>query len=950
MNNKCKIILLILIKLIVIIVIQLLGVGILLKEDLLKSINLDYEQNDFCQTIKNVSEDNLDYYVCNNKFKKNKVIFLLIDSLPFDSLHDFLNLKEMKMTNLFRGEGIEYKQSGALFETILTGKFSRNYLASNEMKMDNLQKQFNNANMDIFYHIKDFPLYGLLNKTLIDKNKIVKNVGEMIPLLTFCDINNASFLSFRKEVLENYFDDSGLYFKEGLNQEILYQRANEKLRPEFEKIRKNFNYCFSKMNFSSYVFFTDTMDHINHISHRSSPLSLYAIFVIENFVKELINWINEEHGEYALALVSDHGGQLYYGEDTLCNHGCNSLGNEAVFFFYTKELGENYEEYKTNFEKEEIPIVSLNDFACTLTQVLNNTNLPLESTCTPRNIGNDKLIFFSSVKSKEIQLKKYIEKLIKKYPDLKEKYQEKYDEKLKNNTFNSYFKDLDSIYQAEEKLYDDYMKYLIDIQNELLRDVVKSGQNEIYFFIFYSVLIFFIIGILYFIRKLILLTREKVFKEMKKEPDKKNPFLTKLVTYTYIIVIILLIEPFICIFYNDSTNITFYIRLSVWIKFFSLLFLVIVVSYLNKVNNKNNYKKLIMIIIFILIVHLISTQIELFSSLDKYVNTQKKNDFFKIYLTYPLLIIYGGMELFSNRNYYFFAFKNCKIRYIYILMAYLIILSYYIFSFDFNLILTHEGHTPKEIYSLKIIYRLSFLLLLFIKPFVINKKDNNIVISSDIINLKLFLFVEIIFICVELARVEMLLLFNFILFYLCYCFKNEYDIFIKMIYMILIICYPEIHFIANQGTYTMDTSIKVTNKCPSQWADDRPIVMGIIFVVDKFRFNIMALGYMFNLTKISKKKIMNYYTEFLRLILSIQLFGILLCFLYFVKMEREGSYIQILYLIATKVMPLLVFDFIFLVNYFIYKIINIFYKDDILSEYEIIDNLENDLEESKINI
>ena len=53
MNNKCKIILLISIKLIIIIVIQLFGVGILLKEDLLKSINLDYEQNDFCQTIKN---------------------------------------------------------------------------------------------------------------------------------------------------------------------------------------------------------------------------------------------------------------------------------------------------------------------------------------------------------------------------------------------------------------------------------------------------------------------------------------------------------------------------------------------------------------------------------------------------------------------------------------------------------------------------------------------------------------------------------------------------------------------------------------------------------------------------------------------------------------------------------------------------------------------------------
>ena len=89
-------------------------------------------------------------------------------------------------------------------------------------------------------------------------------------------------------------------------------------------------------------------------------------------------------------------------------------GNEGVFFIYTKELGENYEKYKTNWESEEIPIISTNDFACTFIQALKNVNLPLESTCTPRYIGNDKLLMFTSVKSKEIQLKKYLEKLIKK--------------------------------------------------------------------------------------------------------------------------------------------------------------------------------------------------------------------------------------------------------------------------------------------------------------------------------------------------------------------------------------------------------------------------------------------------------------------------------------------------------------------------------------------------------
>ena len=68
-------------------------------------------------------------------------------------------------------------------------------------------------------------------------------------------------------------------------------------------------------------------------------------------------------------------------------------------------------------------------------QAIKNTNLPLESTCTPRYIGNDKLLMFTSVKSKEIQLKKYLEKLIKKYPKFKNQYEKKYNPKLENNNF-----------------------------------------------------------------------------------------------------------------------------------------------------------------------------------------------------------------------------------------------------------------------------------------------------------------------------------------------------------------------------------------------------------------------------------------------------------------------------------------------------------------------------------
>ena len=48
---------------------------------------------------------------------------------------------------------------------------------------------------------------------------------------------------------------------------------------------------------------------------------VYCIFYAEQVVKQVIKWINEEHDEFALAVASDHGGQFYYGEDALCNHG-----------------------------------------------------------------------------------------------------------------------------------------------------------------------------------------------------------------------------------------------------------------------------------------------------------------------------------------------------------------------------------------------------------------------------------------------------------------------------------------------------------------------------------------------------------------------------------------------------------------------------------------------------
>ena len=40
-------------------------------------------------------------------------------------------------------------------------------------------------------------------------------------MLTFCAINESSFISFKEEVIKNYADKSGMFFIEGITQDIL---------------------------------------------------------------------------------------------------------------------------------------------------------------------------------------------------------------------------------------------------------------------------------------------------------------------------------------------------------------------------------------------------------------------------------------------------------------------------------------------------------------------------------------------------------------------------------------------------------------------------------------------------------------------------------------------------------------------------------------------------------
>ena len=660
----------------------IVGIVLLLKADVLKTFNLEGYSNNFCQTLVK-TKNNLDYLVCDNKYKKSKIILLLVDALAYDQLYALNNLSHYRIPNFFKAEGLDYKQSGSLFESIFTGKFSRNYMAE-KIRIDNLAQQFKMANMTVFYKARSFPLDTLIDKKFADKFEIYK--GEEYPLESVCKINLDKLNDFSGRVVNSILTDyKTLSFKKGYNVSHLYEYADIKLNKTFKELQKNFNNCFKEINFNSMVFFTEVMDHYNHAFFKYFPSNRFKVYFLEKFIDKIIKWINENHGEYALVLGSDHGGQYYYGEDTLCNHGCNNPGNEGILFLYTKELGENYEKLKLFNNKEDIHEISINDYSCTISQVLKNVNLPLESTCIPRAVGNDKLLKFTSVKSKEIQLKQYIEKLYIKYQGLNQKYKNQYYNKLEKNEYTEYFKNEDSIYKASDEFYEKYMNYLINIQKDLNEKVKQLGQSIKYYLILYSVIFFFIIMFYYDLKNIIVLTRKKFYRLiMNQSKGKRTIILKDSLLYIYILLPILFIDIIILLMCQNSKFISNIINIAVFIKLLFLLLFLGIIYYLNRKKNEiYKLKKIILILFVIIVVNFIMHKIKFFSYIDRNVNTQKKMDLFK-YISYPLILIYSIFELYSNKNYY--LSEKYNIKYIYIVIPYLLILSFsYNCSFKNNI-------------------------------------------------------------------------------------------------------------------------------------------------------------------------------------------------------------------------------------------------------------------------
>lgn len=308
-----------------------------------------------------------------------------------------------------------YRQSGALHEMYLTGKFSNNFVAD-PILIDNLFLQMNKADHKLNFIGTPYPVAYLAggHKNLIYFNKSF--VGEEeYPFENICPslrdtIYNGVGLKLPLDIIN---DESKLI--SFLDQEIASYPMNIT-----ECLAENGVFSLGNANLNL-IYYTAMIDNHNHAFSKTSPHAFKVTYGIEKFALKMMDWI-DENPDYALFFSSDHGGQDFFGEDSYCNHGCLKDGNQGIFFSYVKEFNQNLgnnknfnDEIDSSDENEDDGVIIKNnnnvnndddspylnkkleidifDVAPTVTQLIENANIPIFARGKPAELGDNGWFF-----------------------------------------------------------------------------------------------------------------------------------------------------------------------------------------------------------------------------------------------------------------------------------------------------------------------------------------------------------------------------------------------------------------------------------------------------------------------------------------------------------------------------------------------------------------------------
>ena len=886
------------------------SVLIILDPEVMRGVTLEEYQNDYCSTANITDKNDPMSLVCNNKFKKEKFIWILLDGLAFDQLYMLPQREANSLSNFFRIKSKEYKQSGSLHESIFTGKFSRNYPAK-KMAIDHLFKQTKLSNIPVVYKGSYFPVFYLLGR---EKNEVLDSYElrgpEGFALNGFCSsgVNNIYDgypSSFRKDIT----DEATEHLLPGYDRKFIYDKLNEHYADNMKKMPSTFNRCILDIlgnQMKSYAYYTMRIDHLNHSYDKHYIGTIFDVYTIETTVLGLHRWA-DEHPEYAIIVSSDHGGQPYNGQDNICNHGCDVEGNEAVLMIYTKELGDV--KYKLPTRK-----IWVNDVAPTITQIIKGVNIPLEAQGIPREIGDDNTLRYTAVKSKEVQLIQYITKFSEKFPKMKKKMMN-YIDKIKKNELYDKIKTIEQVEEfSNAEYYKAYMNYLENIQDKLFSDIAGKGKSSfLYIGSFYLIWLLLLIKVIY---------EYRAIQNIVKEDNKKSAIKTSDLILD-LIVIALICEVIACFFLSkkkieDVINIARIVELGVMALLSFFIMIKFKMTYL--------YRFVIMFVLLTVTCGLMLNY-ELFINMKIFFDTAKKCLTFNIAVNYPIALIYLIYELYTMRNLYIDS--KLRVRLLYVIVPYITMICTLIVIFDKNERLHFVFHKKFDFYLTRVIYGvLCFYGLLCFKNLYKKvemgketKGQYEIKKEKAIPNAKMVMFLFVFFICDETER--SIMLFTFILANLALYtqFISTVNAYWRILSAVSLLILPDIIFISSQNSFSFDISLEVTSKCVGWWADQTPILTGILFGCHKLKLFMLTAGYLLSIARASRSKFMKDESFMLRLIMDIQMTFIIALYFYYLKNGMEEHYLQIFIWIMSKCMTSVIFDLCFMLWYCVYRIV-----------------------------
>ena len=714
---------------------------------LLRGKNVNKYSNDYCQ-----NENNLHYdLLCNNtyfNYKKSKFIWITIDGTATDQLIELHNLEKYKITTSFLNLGKYNKYTSMLYEAMMTGKLNKNMIGK-EIEYDNFIKQLIEANYKISFIGWKEPIISLAGDDLSNKfyKTSIDDDHEILAFNSFCNMTNMfpflyeDFVDYQKTEPNNKIDsvlekkiidlidkirDDDYYLLKNISKNNFFEELDE-IFSEVPNILFDLNItnCLIK-NFKwnnedniSIIYYSSELDTFNHNYGKNHIYSLLNSYIVEKMVINIMKWI-DEHPDYALIFNSDHGGQHFYGEDTIRNHGEDFPGNEGVFYIYTNEFKNNYKNLKMSER-----YISIIDESALMPEILINVNIPLESKGIPFPLINDEIFAYSSLKRKEIQLIKLIKEHDKdgENEDFQIILNQLYTsfgqiDEIKNKYFN---KDDTNSRKEFKRINKNNLDKLINQQNEINKIIRKNSHSKTNVAITAIIIIMIVIKSFFECLYILKLLTEKYC----------NLYSTKqkILLIIFFVLYLYIIEYIFLFFQDTSKKLQFLVQLYIFITCIILIVIKNVISYQNKENLKIEKKIYYYFLITsgFLFFEIFSEYSYSYNSIKSFFTRRKPQLLLNIFVLYPLLIIFTINEIkkynFTNKNKKGeYAFKcNIIINIIFIITIFIEDMSYKTYYHQNNVNLVSMYIT----FIVFIIYLLFCFIINALNLINENNKENN---------------------------------------------------------------------------------------------------------------------------------------------------------------------------------------------------------------------------------